>query len=68
MRPSTKRSPSTPPRWPHRHLGISPEDALPVTASIPDPANLDPKADHAQAALDYMGLTPGRPFLDGRDT
>jgi len=45
--------------------GTSPEQALPVTAVIPDPATVDPaKADAARAALDYMGLTPGRP-LDG---
>lgn len=45
--------------------GTSPEDALPITAMIPDPAKLPPdKAGHAREALDYMGLTAGRP-LDG---
>ncbi|MDJ0640108.1 MAG: 3-isopropylmalate dehydratase large subunit [Paracoccaceae bacterium] len=45
--------------------GTSPEQALPVTAAIPDPARLDPeKAKAADAALEYMGLQPGRP-LDG---
>jgi 3-isopropylmalate/(R)-2-methylmalate dehydratase large subunit len=45
--------------------GTSPEQALPVTENIPDPATLDPgKADAARAALDYMGLPIGRP-LDG---
>lgn len=45
--------------------GTSPEQALPVTASIPDPDRIDPaKADVARDALNYMGLTAGRP-LDG---
>ena len=45
--------------------GTTPEQALPVTATIPDPAQLAPnKADAARAALDYMALRPGRP-LDG---
>lgn len=44
--------------------GTSPEDALPITATIPDP---DPdragaSADRIRAALDYMGLQPGRPL------
>lgn len=46
--------------------GTSPEEALPVTATLPDPAK---EADAARAkriaeALDYMGLVPGRP-IDG---
>jgi 3-isopropylmalate/(R)-2-methylmalate dehydratase large subunit len=46
--------------------GNSPEDALPITASVPDPAKIDDaeKARSAANALDYMGLVPGRP-LDG---
>ena len=46
--------------------GVSPEDALPITAMIPDPA-LEPDADRRaaiQRALDYMALIPGAP-LDG---
>lgn len=46
--------------------GVSPEDALPITATVPDPAN-EPDADKRAAierALDYMALTPGAP-LDG---
>ncbi len=44
--------------------GTSPEDALPITATIPDPVR---EADPARAAriaqaLDYMGLVPGRPL------
>lgn len=43
--------------------GTSPEQALPVTATLPDPARLsDDKSDAARAALEYMGLTAGRPL------
>ncbi len=44
--------------------GTSPEDALPITAAIPDPARADTPARAAriEAALDYMGLAPGRPL------
>ena len=43
--------------------GTSPEEALPITATLPDPAGLDPNcAARARDALDYMGLTPGRPL------
>jgi len=45
--------------------GTSPEDALPVTATIPDPAEFTGgKADRMRAALDYMGLTSGRPLAE----
>lgn len=41
--------------------GTTPEDALPVTATIPDPARMQGSAaERARNALDYMGLTPGR--------
>lgn len=41
--------------------GITPEEALPITSTLPDPDRLDgPRADQARAALDYMGLIPGR--------
>ncbi len=42
--------------------GTSPEEALPITATLPDPAREpDPaKASRIAASLDYMGLTPGR--------
>ncbi len=45
--------------------GTSPEEALPITASLPDPANAASEADAARirGALDYMGLTPGRPLI-----
>jgi 3-isopropylmalate/(R)-2-methylmalate dehydratase large subunit len=44
--------------------GTSPEDALPISATLPDPAR---QADPARAAriaqaLDYMGLTAGYPL------
>ncbi len=44
--------------------GTSPEDVLPITAKIPDPAEA---ADEAQRqamrrSLDYMGLAPGTPL------
>ena len=43
--------------------GTSPEQALPVTALIPDPDSLsDGKSAAAKAALDYMGLTAGKPL------
>ena len=41
--------------------GTSPEDALPITARIPDPAQATDTGTRAKitAALDYMGLAPG---------
>jgi len=40
--------------------GTSPEDALPITAQVPDPAGLDgSRRETVQAALDYMALSPG---------
>ncbi|MEP3048623.1 MAG: 3-isopropylmalate dehydratase large subunit [Roseibium sp.] len=43
--------------------GTSPEHALPVTASIPDPASLKKdKASSVRDALDYMRLSAGRPI------
>jgi 3-isopropylmalate/(R)-2-methylmalate dehydratase large subunit len=41
--------------------GTSPEDVVPITGTVPDPASFaDPsKQDAAQKSLDYMGLTPG---------
>lgn len=41
--------------------GTTPEDALPVTATIPDPGRMTGSAaERARNALDYMGLTPGQ--------
>lgn len=43
--------------------GDSPEDAIPIDAAIPDPDAAPPaKAARMRAALDYMGLTAGRPI------
>ena len=48
--------------------GTSPEEALPITARIPEPAQMsgaDQRA-HATQALAYMGLEPGTPLTDIR--
>ncbi len=44
--------------------GTSPEDALPITARIPDPASAPDaaKREGMERALAYMGLTPGTPL------
>jgi len=43
--------------------GTSPDDALPITACLPDPATLPAdKAEKVREALDYMGLEAGRPL------
>jgi len=46
--------------------GTSPEDVLPITAVVPDPADFaDPgKQAAARRSLDYMGLTPGTPLAE----
>ncbi len=44
--------------------GTSPEEALPVTAILPDPAQAGARADRMRAALDYMGLAPGTRLSD----
>ena len=45
--------------------GTSPEDALPVTATVPSPANLSgTNAERVAAAIDYMGLVPGRALTE----
>jgi 3-isopropylmalate/(R)-2-methylmalate dehydratase large subunit len=46
--------------------GTSPEDALPIDASVPDPAR-EPDEDRAKylrGALEYMGIAPGRKLTD----
>ncbi len=46
--------------------GTSPEDALPIDASVPDPAR-EPDEDRAKYlrdALDYMGIAPGKKLTD----
>ncbi|WP_144299465.1 3-isopropylmalate dehydratase large subunit [Elioraea rosea] len=46
--------------------GTSPEDVVPVTGAVPDPANESSEARRAakQRMLDYMGLTPGQRMQD----
>jgi 3-isopropylmalate/(R)-2-methylmalate dehydratase large subunit len=45
--------------------GVSPEDALPISACVPDPAMALPaRAATMQDALDYMGLSPGMRLRD----
>ncbi|MGE0718545.1 MAG: 3-isopropylmalate dehydratase large subunit [Alphaproteobacteria bacterium] len=46
--------------------GTSPQDVLPVTATVPNPADIA-DADQREAmerALAYMGLTPGTPLVE----
>ena len=43
--------------------GTSPEDALPVTGTVPTLGALTPKqAERLRSTLDYMGLRPGQPL------
>ena len=46
--------------------GTSPEDALPIEASVPDPAREpnEERAKYLRDALDYMGIAPGRKLTD----
>jgi len=46
--------------------GTSPEDALPIDASVPDPASAPDaeRAGYIRAALDYMDLSPGQRLTD----
>jgi len=46
--------------------GTSPEDVLPITGQVPDPASFaDPaKKTAVERAIAYMGLKPGQKFLD----
>ncbi|TZG27928.1 3-isopropylmalate dehydratase large subunit [Sphingomonas montanisoli] len=46
--------------------GTSPEDVVPITGVVPDPASFaDPsKQVAAQKSLDYMGLIPGTPMRE----
>ncbi|MDF9303784.1 3-isopropylmalate dehydratase large subunit [Tritonibacter mobilis] len=45
--------------------GTSPEDALPITATVPAPEDFTGgKVEAARRALDYMGLTPGMKLSD----
>jgi 3-isopropylmalate/(R)-2-methylmalate dehydratase large subunit len=45
--------------------GTSPQDALPITARVPDPAGVEAgRRESLQRALAYMGLTAGMPLTD----
>jgi 3-isopropylmalate/(R)-2-methylmalate dehydratase large subunit len=45
--------------------GTSPEDVLPITASVPAPESFKGgKVEAVRRALDYMGLTPGQKLTD----
>jgi 3-isopropylmalate/(R)-2-methylmalate dehydratase large subunit len=45
--------------------GTSPQDALPITARVPDPASVEPgRRASLERALAYMGLTGGMPLAD----
>lgn len=46
--------------------GTSPEDVVPITGTVPDPASFADPSKQAAAAksLAYMGLTPGTPMRD----
>jgi 3-isopropylmalate/(R)-2-methylmalate dehydratase large subunit len=46
--------------------GTTPDDALPIDASVPDPAReRDPtRAEYVREALDYMGIAGGRKLTD----
>jgi len=46
--------------------GTSPEDALPIDASVPDPAREpdEMRAKYLREALDYMGIAPGKRLTD----
>lgn len=46
--------------------GTSPEEALPITDKVPDPAQAESAEarKHLQDSLDYMGLTPDQPLSD----
>jgi 3-isopropylmalate/(R)-2-methylmalate dehydratase large subunit len=46
--------------------GTSPEDALPIDASVPDPTleSNPERAKYIRGAIDYMGLAPGKKLTD----
>ena len=45
--------------------GTSPEDVLPITASVPSPSDFTGgKVEAVKRSLDYMGLTPGMALTD----
>jgi 3-isopropylmalate/(R)-2-methylmalate dehydratase large subunit len=51
---------------PHVTWGTSPEDVVPITGMVPDPADVDDesKRQSIKRALEYMGLQPGMPMQE----
>jgi len=51
---------------PYVTWGTNPGQGLPLSARVPDPAQLEDEGDRsaAQRALEYMGLVPGTPLRD----
>ena len=51
---------------PHVTWGTSPQDVLPITGHVPDPADAPDEASRAAMArsLEYMGLAPGTPLSE----
>ena len=51
---------------PHVTWGTSPQDALPITASVPDPGEIDDEGRRqaVQRSIDYMGLRAGQPLQE----
>ncbi len=51
---------------PHVTWGTSPQDVLPITGRVPDPADAPDEASRAGMArsLEYMGLEPGTPLAE----
>jgi len=51
---------------PHVTWGTSPEDVLPITGVVPNPADVADEGKRASItrSLDYMGLTPGTKLAD----
>lgn len=46
--------------------GVTPDDALPIDASVPDPSREtnEARAKYVREALDYMGISPGTKLTD----
>ncbi len=53
---------------PHVSWGTNPGQTLPITSSVPNPLDFDDPIDRAsaEAALEYMDLTPGTPLTELR--
>lgn len=51
---------------PHVTWGTNPEEVVPITGLIPDPADIEDPLRQAkiQRSIDYMGLTPGTPISE----